>query len=99
MNKRLQVMNKFVVYLLVMLILVQVVGGKVIFAEGLPSEEVENLQTIPFSYEEEGVVLSVSKTNEWEGGYQGEIIITNQNETAIENWDISLVLDDQIVNV
>ena len=98
MNKRLRAWYRFMAYFLVTLILVQAVGTKVIFAENLPAEEGENLQTIPFSYEKEGVILTVSKINEWEGGYQGEIIITNQNEIAIKNWSVSLVIDDQIVN-
>ena len=54
---------------------------------------------LPFYEERDNVAIEFKVVNEWEGGYQAEIILTNTGTEYVENWQLDLCSDDTITNI
>ncbi len=54
---------------------------------------------LPFYEERDNAAIEFKVVNEWEGGYQAEIILTNTGTEYIENWQIDFNSDDAITNI
>lgn len=54
---------------------------------------------LPFYEERDNVAIEFKVVNEWEGGYQAEIILTNTGTEYVENWQIDFKSDDAITNI
>ncbi len=62
-------------------------------AEGFVVHEVESFVPVS-SYQVETVIV-----NEWEGGYTGELRITNLSDVKLEDWCLSFTSADEIVDL
>lgn len=67
---------------------------------------VNNLSAEDTATSEGAVSVSESKidvdfdvTGQWEGGFNGEITITNLTDTMIENWQIEMEFPQEITNI
>ena len=49
--------------------------------------------------EDHEYAISTAVTNEWEGGYNAEITITNLTTEPMEDWSLSCTCQDEITNV
>lgn len=54
---------------------------------------------LPFYEERDNVAIEFKVVNEWEGGYQAEIILTNTGTEYVENWQIDFNSYDDITNI
>ncbi len=54
---------------------------------------------LPFYEERDNVAIEFKVVNEWEGGYQAEIVLTNTGTEYVENWQIDFNSDDDITNI
>ena len=56
-------------------------------------------ENILFELKEDNSILTIRKINEWDSGYNGEIIIHNISTGIIEDWNLFVSTDDTIVNM
>ncbi len=54
---------------------------------------------LPFSVQQSSLTASFRIVNEWQGGYQGEITLTNTTNTTINGWQMEFATDDAITNL
>lgn len=63
----------------------------------IPSEY--SINVTENTIEEESFIFENIITNQWEGGYTGELYITNNRDVTIEDWYLLLEGKDEFVNV
>lgn len=54
---------------------------------------------IPFCEEKENVTVEFKLVNEWENGYQAEIVLTNIGTEAWNNWQLDFLSVNNITNI
>lgn len=50
-------------------------------------------------FEDNGVIISIEKQNEWDGGYTAEVTILNSTDKVIENWKLEAEMEGSINSV
>lgn len=50
-------------------------------------------------YQSNGVEIKFKVNNQWENGFEGQFIITNNNKTPLENWRIKLKFTHEITSI
>lgn len=54
---------------------------------------------LPFCEKKDDVMLDFKLVNEWEGGYQSEIVVTNMGEETLEKWQLDFQTRDIVTNI
>jgi len=62
-------------------------------------DSLQEKYVLPFSVQRDELKVSVHTTNQWEGGYQAEIILQNEGDSPIEDWQIDFSSGDNITNI
>lgn len=62
-------------------------------------DSVQERHILPFSVQKEELKVSFQTTNQWEGGYQAEMVLQNVGDAPIEDWQIDFSSGDTITNI
>ena len=62
-------------------------------------DSIQERYVLPFSLQREELKVCFQVVNQWEGGYQAEIILSNEGNNPIEDWQIDFGSSDTITNI
>ncbi len=70
-----------------------------VYAEGNVPNINGEAQALPFVVQEGNLEIQFTVVNEWENGYQSEIILKNLSEEVFCDWKLSFRTSDKITNI
>lgn len=86
-----------------LILLLSNIGGDMTYVRAMTSNNEEPTDTtvskIPFETQQDNLLVKVELVNEWDGGYQAQIVLTNTGEEVVEDWQIDFVTSDTITSI
>lgn len=108
MKVRRKIQTYFLVFTLIMTILPtqlfaeEIVSTPTTMETNLPERQITTPEVIninPNIYVGDGYEVEFKVTNQWEGAFNGELILKNTGEKALENWTLKFDFGHEITNI